>query len=128
MIDHMGVSVKDYAASKRFYTAALAPLGVFEMMEVTPEQNATGFACGFGAEHNPFFWIGEGVTTDEGIHIAFTAKTRDQVDAFYSTAMQAGATDNGAPGIREQYHPNYYAAFVRDPNGFNVEAVCHTPE
>lgn len=128
MIDHMGVSVRDYQASKRFYAAALAPLGIVEIMEVTPEQNPTGWACGYGKDGKPFFWIGEGERTDEGLHFAFAVETRAEVDAFHAAALAAGATDNGPPGLRTIYHPTYYAAFVRDPNGFNVEAVCHRPE
>ena len=128
MIDHMGVSVRDYQGSKRFYAAALAPLGIGEIVEVTPDQNPTGWACGFGKAGKPFFWIGEGKQADEGMHVAFLAETRAEVDAFHAAALAAGATDNGAPGLRPIYHPAYYGAFVRDLNGFNVEAVCHGPE
>ena len=128
MIDHMGVSVRDYTASKAFYAAALKPLGIVQIVEVTPEQNPSGWACGFGSDHKPYFWIGEGQTVDAGFHLAFQARTRAEVDAFYEAALKAGAADNGAPGIRAIYHPNYYGAFVRDLNGFNLEAVCHAPE
>ncbi len=128
MIDHLGVSVLDYAASKAFYTEALAPLGIGLIMEVTPEQNPSGWACGFGKAGKPSFWIGEGEGADAGFHIAFVAESRAEVDAFYAAARAAGASDNGPPGLRPIYHPDYYGAFVRDLNGFNVEAVCHHPE
>lgn len=128
MLDHVGVSVLDYEASKRFYAATLAPLGLTLLVEVTPDQNATGWACGFGADGKPFFWIGEGEQVDRGLHLAFLATNHAQVDAFHAAALAAGAIDNGGPGLRPVYHPDYYAAFVRDLNGFNVEAVCHTPE
>lgn len=128
MIDHLGVSVKDYEASKRFYAEALKPLGIGLIMEVGPDVNPSGWACGFGSERRPYFWIGEGQTVDEGCHLAFEAKTRAEVDAFHDAALKAGASDNGAPGLRPHYHPNYYGAFVRDLNGFNLEAVCHAPE
>jgi catechol 2,3-dioxygenase-like lactoylglutathione lyase family enzyme len=123
VIDHLGISVKDYAKSKAFYLSALSPLGIGVVMEVT---DADGQALGLGAEGKPFFWVSEaplGGTT----HLAFAAKTRAQVDAFYAAALKAGAGDNGHPGIRPHYHPNYYGAFVIDPNGINLEAVCHTP-
>lgn len=128
MIDHLGVSVVDYPASKRFYEAALKPLGLSQIMEVGPDQNPSGWACGYGTDGKPFFWIGEGERADEGMHVAFLADSRAEVDAFYAAAIAAGATDNGPPGLRPIYHPNYYGAFVRDLNGFNVEAVCHRPE
>jgi len=128
MIDHLGISVLDYAASKRFYQAALAPLGVALVLEVTPEQNPSGWASGFGRNGKPDFWISEGGQTDPGFHIAFLADSRAQVDAFHAAALTAGGTDNGQPGLRPIYHPNYYGAFVRDLNGFNVEAVFHGPD
>lgn len=128
MIDHVGFAVTSLDASRAFYEAALAPLGIAVLMTVTPEQTeAGGTAIGFGREANPFFWIGDNEEVGEGTHIAFTADSRDQVDAFYKAAMETGGRDNGAPGLREHYHPNYYAAFVFDPDGTNVEAVCHKP-
>jgi catechol 2,3-dioxygenase-like lactoylglutathione lyase family enzyme len=123
VIDHLGVAVKNFAESKAFYLSALAPLGIGVVMEVT---DAEGKAAGLGTDGKPFFWIGEAPIRGS-LHLAFAAKTRAQVDAFYAAAMRAGATDNGPPGIRAHYHPNYYAAFVIDPNGVNLEAVCHTP-
>lgn len=128
MIDHVGFAVTSLDASKAFYEAALAPLGIAVLMTVTPEQaKAGGTAIGFGKDSNPFFWIGDNEEVGEGTHVAFTADSRDQVDAFYKAALATGGRDNGAPGIREHYHPNYYAAFVFDPDGTNVEAVCHKP-
>lgn len=127
MIDHIGISVENYAASKGFYLAALAPLGIGIVMNVPREESgAASDYTGFGAEGKPFFWIGEG-SVARGLHVALVAQTRAQVDAFYAAALAAGAKDNGPPGIRAHYHPNYYGAFVIDPNGINLEAVCHKP-
>jgi catechol 2,3-dioxygenase-like lactoylglutathione lyase family enzyme len=115
------LDVTDYAASKAFYEQALAPLGMRMVMEPGPE---TG---GFGEEF-PFFWItrrGRGL--QGGVHVAFTARDRAMVGAFHEAALAAGGTDNGGPGVREIYHPDYYGAFVLDPDGNNVEAVCHRP-
>ena len=128
MIDHLGISVHDHAASKSFYLHALAPLNIGVVMEVPKAQSgAASDYTGFGNNNKPFFWIGEGQTASQ-MHLCFTAETRAQVDAFYAAAMKAGAKDNGQPGIREHYHPNYYGAFVTDLNGVNLEAVCHKPE
>lgn len=127
MIDHLGISVPDFAASKQFYLTALAPLGIGVVMNVPKEES--GGPCdftGFGADGKPFFWIAQGVGP-QGMHLCFTARTRAEVDAFYHAALAAGARDNGPPGIRAHYHPNYYAAFVIDINGVNLEAVCHQP-
>ena len=121
LIDHIGLSVSDYERSKAFYSKVLAPLDVTLIMEVK------GFA-GFGKRGKPEFWIGESPNTQVPMHIAFVAENREAVRQFYDTAIQAGAKDNGAPGIREIYHPNYYGAFVLDPDGHNIEAVCHEPE
>jgi catechol 2,3-dioxygenase-like lactoylglutathione lyase family enzyme len=126
MIDHLGITVHDHAASKRFYLAALAPLDIGVAMEV-PKAVSGGPSdyTGFGNNNKPYFWIGEGQQVASGMHLCFTADTRAQVDAFYAAAIKAGARDNGKPGIREHYHPNYYGAFVIDLNGVNLEAVCH---
>jgi catechol 2,3-dioxygenase-like lactoylglutathione lyase family enzyme len=123
MLDHVGFEVSDYELSKAFYTAALAPLGVDLLMEF---QSA---AAGFGAETEhgpkPYFWIhSRGRPVVSGAHVAFAAPDRETVDAFHAAALAVGATDNGAPGPRPIYHPNYYG-FVTDPDGNNVEAVCH---
>lgn len=127
MLDHIGLTVADYARSRAFFDAALAPLGIGVMMEVTAEQTGGHAHCGFGAEMKPFFWFGTGGAATAGVHVAFTAKDRATVDAFYAAAMAAGGRDNGPPGIRAHYHPNYYGAFVFDPDGHNIEAVCHAP-
>lgn len=128
MIDHIGFAVKDADASKRFYAAALAPLGLKLVMSATPEQTESGgTAHGFGTESNPFFWIADGERVGQGTHVAFTVETRAQVDAFHKAALAAGGTDHGAPGPRPHYGPDYYAAFILDPDGMNIEAVCHRP-
>jgi catechol 2,3-dioxygenase-like lactoylglutathione lyase family enzyme len=128
MIDHVGFPVSDYAKSKAFYEKALAPLGYSAIMEATAEQTESGAAaCGFGKDHKPDFWIGgEGGLTGV-IHVAIVVESRAIVDAFYKAALAAGGKDNGAPGIRAHYHPGYYGAFVLDPDGHNIEAVCHKP-
>ena len=130
MIDHVGFKVSDYAASKAFYGRALAPLGYGLVMEVTPEMTGgDSHHAGFGANGKPDFWIGSSSSpTREGLHVALVARSRADVDAFHAAALAAGARDNGAPGLRSVYHPNYYGAFVIDPDGHNIEAVCHAPE
>lgn len=128
MIDHTGFPVSDLEGSKRFYSEALAPLGVSLLVEVTPEQTGGGAHAGFGADAKPSFWIGDEGQPPTSLHIAFTATSRAMVDAFYAAAIKAGGRDNGPPGLRPYYHPNYYGAFVLDPDGVNVEAVCHGPE
>jgi len=129
MLDHIGFAVADYAASKDFYTRALAPLGYGLVMEVTPEMTgvADAWHAGFGAQGKPSFWIGTGKGIGGGLHVAFCAQTRGAVDAFHAAALAAGARDNGAPGLRPHYHKDYYGAFVIDRDGHNVEAVCHKP-
>jgi len=126
VIDHLGVSVRSYDQSRAFYLAALEPLGISVVMEVGPEETGGPRYLGLGVNGRPFFWIGEG-SVDSGMHLAFTAASRAEVDAFHAAALQAGAKDNGGPGLRPHYHPNYYGAFVIDLNGFNLEAVCHAP-
>ena len=122
MIDHVGINVSDYEASKAFYTHALAPLGYSLMME--PMEGIGGF----GRDGNPDFWIaGVREPTTHNVHVALRVPDRDTVEAFHAAALEAGGTDNGPPGVREHYHPNYYGAFVLDPDGNNVEAVCHKP-
>jgi len=127
MIDHLGIAVRDHAASLAFYQRALAPLGIGVMMSVPKAvSGAPSDGTGFGAEGKPFFWIGEGAVTS-GVHLCFVARDRGSVDRFYKEALAGGARDNGPPGIRAHYHPNYYGAFVIDLNGVNLEAVCHAP-
>jgi len=129
IIDHFGIGVSDYPRAKEFYAAALAPLGITLVMEVGPEQSASHVhACGFGKGGKPEFWIGSDGKTTPPAHIAFVVDSRAEVRAFYDAALRAGARDNGAPGLRPQYHPSYYGAFVLDLDGHNVEAVCHKPE
>jgi len=129
MLDHIGFPVSDLARSRAFYLTALAPLGIAPVLEVTAEQtHGHGAHVGFGAEGKPFFWIGDGKPPQGAAHIAFTAADRATVDAFYRAAVAAGGTDNGGPGLRPHYHPDYYGAFVIDPDGNNIEAVCHAPE
>ena len=133
MLDHVSLRVADYDRSKKFYEAALAPLGYTLLME-----SASG--AGFRKEFIPDFWIKQGEPMNfEGragppefpgcggpaVHVAFVSADRGMVDAFYRAALAAGARDNGAPGLRPNYHPNYYGAFVLDPDGYNIEAVCH---
>jgi catechol 2,3-dioxygenase-like lactoylglutathione lyase family enzyme len=128
MIDHVGFAVSDLATSSGFYAAALAPLGIAELMRVAPEQtDSGGTAIGYGKDR-PFFWIGDNERVGQGTHVAFAADTRAEVDAFHAAAIAAGGTDHGAPGIRAHYHPNYYGGFVLDPDGLNIEAVCHAAE
>ncbi|HEU4623763.1 MAG TPA: VOC family protein [Steroidobacteraceae bacterium] len=127
MIDHLSIAVRDHAASKAFYLAALAPLGIGIVMTVSKEESgAPSDFTGFGSGGKPFFWISEGQAAGH-MHLAFSAKSRAQVDLFYRAAIAAGAKDNGPPGVRAHYHPNYYGAFVTDINGVNLEAVCHAP-
>lgn len=121
IIDHIGIAVSDYEKSKEFYLKALAPLEIGLVAEVQ------GWA-GFGKEGKPEFWFGLGKEAQNPMHIAFVANTREMVNQFYKASLEAGALDNGEPGIREIYHPNYYGAFVIDPNGHNIEAVCHLEE
>lgn len=122
MLDHVGFAVRDYARSKAFYEKALAPLGISVLYE--PQ----GLAAGFGRDGKRFFWIeAQGRPVEGRLHLAFTAEDRDTVDAFHAAALEAGATDSGAPGVRAMYHPHYYGAYVFDPDGHNVEAVCHAP-
>jgi len=117
MIDHIGLAVSDFARSKEFFQRALAPLGYVVIMEFDG-------AAGFGRDGKPDFWIGPGAA-GSATHVAFAAAQHSVVDQFYAAAIAAGGRDNGAPGLRPQYHPNYYGAFVIDPDGNNVEAVCH---
>jgi catechol 2,3-dioxygenase-like lactoylglutathione lyase family enzyme len=119
MFDHIGIPVSDLERARAFYAAALAPLGVQEVMSFET-------FIGFGRER-PQFWImlGRPAETAPRVHIAFTAGNRLEVDTFHRAALDAGGTDHGAPGLRPHYHSNYYGAFVLDPDGHNIEAVCH---
>jgi len=150
MLDHVGFAVSDAERSRAFYEHALAPLGIGLIMTATADQTESGgTAHGFGSDGKPYFWFGDNgdsgadvpqtsaampgghgdlITVGEGTHVAFAAQSRADVDAFHRAALAAGGTDNGAPGLRPHYHPDYYGAFVLDPDGINVEAVCHRPE
>lgn len=126
MIDHIGLAVSDLTRARTFYEGALAPLGITLQMEVTEEMTGGhGAHLGFGVPDNPLFWIGSSRTPSTGVHVAFAAKDSAMVDAFYAAALAAGGRDNGAPGLRPEYHPGYYGAFVLDPDGNNIEAVFH---
>ncbi len=128
MIDHTGIDVDDFERSKAFYSRALAPLGYALLMEFPAAVTGHTDVAGFGEVPKPDFWISRGTANRPPIHVAFRAANRKTVDAFYHAALAAGGKDHGAPGLRPHYHPNYYGAFVIDPDGHNIEAVCHTPE
>jgi catechol 2,3-dioxygenase-like lactoylglutathione lyase family enzyme len=128
VIDHTGITVSDLATSRRFYEQALAPLG-YRVVKTLAD------ACGFGeprgraagTDPSGDFWISVGAPMEPRVHFAFTATATAEVDAFYAAAIAAGGRDNGPPGLRPRYHKDYYAAFVLDPDGYNLEAVCHAP-
>ena len=120
MLDHIGVRVSDYDRSRDFYVGALAPLGYSLVMEPAPGVG------GFGPEF-PDFWIFTADAPSGPAHVAFRTGSREVVDAFHAAALAVGGRDNGGPGVREIYHPQYYGAYVLDPDGHNVEAVCHEP-
>lgn len=125
ILDHIEFAVSDADASRRFYEAALAPLSVLHIMTIGPTRTRTrGTRHGFGTDGYPCLWIHDREPPATGTHIAFAADDRTAVDAFHSAAVAAGGIDNGPPGIRMQYHPDYYAAYVLDPDGVNVEVVC----
>jgi catechol 2,3-dioxygenase-like lactoylglutathione lyase family enzyme len=127
MIDHTGLLMSDPAKSRRFYGAALGPLGYTLLMEIPKEHTGGKVVYGYGVAPKADFWLAEGTPNEPRIHIAFRADSRRQVDEFYRAAMAAGGRDNGPPGPRPHYHEHYYGAFVLDPDGHNIEAVCHTP-
>jgi catechol 2,3-dioxygenase-like lactoylglutathione lyase family enzyme len=119
LIDHLTVPVRDFEVSKRFYLRALEPFGA-RMVELEG-------AAGFGSEGNEDFWVAPGEPAAP-VHLAFAARDRATVDAFHAVATAVGGRNNGPPGLRPQYHEHYYAAYVIDPDGNNIEAVCHSPE
>ena len=121
MIDHIVLNVTDIGRSRAFYEAALAPLE----LEIVADY---GEFLGFGRQDRPFFWIAQREPHHHGVHVAFAASRRAVVDDFHAGALSAGGRDNGSPGLRQQYSPDYYGAFVFDPDGNNIEAVCHTAE
>lgn len=128
MIDHTGIVVSDFERSKAFYRQALAPIAYQLLLEFPAAVTGHTEVAGFGEPPKPDFWISRGTPNQPPLHIAFRVNTRAEVDAFHRAALAAGGTDNGAPGLRPHYHPDYYGAFVRDPDGHNIEAVCHAPE
>ena len=127
MIDHTGVAVADFQASKVFYTLALAPIGYSLLIEFPALVIGHQGAAGFGEPPKPDFWIGGDRANVPSVHVAFRVVNRALVDAFHKAAIAAGGRDNGPPGLRPHYHSNYYAAFVLDPDGHNLEVVCHEP-
>ncbi len=126
MIDHITFGVSDMQRSAAFYDRAFAPLGVTMLFEVPPEHTGGVRVRGYG-DRRPWFWIAEEDATRGKLHVALSAANRTAVDAFHREALAAGGRDNGAPGLRAHYHPDYYGAFVLDPDGNNIEAVCHEP-
>lgn len=127
MIDHTGFNCSNIHKSKEFYSKALAPLGYEVLMEFSKDVTGDTDVVGFGMAGKADFWIGEGTPQKPHVHVAFRAPSRKAVDAFYKAALSAGGKDNGAPGPRPHYHADYYGCFVWDPDGHNVEAVCHDP-
>ena len=127
MIDHTGVLVSDFARSKEFYRRALAPIGYRILAEFPAAMTGSTDVAGFGVPPKPDFWIADGRPNVPPIHIAFRVENRALVQAFYQAALAAGGRDNGAPGPRPHYHEHYFGAFVLDPDGHNIEAVCHDP-
>jgi len=128
MLDHVSLSVTDLARAKAFYSIALAPLGLEVVGEVSAEQSGSVAFAGFGIGRKGQLWLAEKGQQTPATHICFRAASCSDVRAFHDAALAAGGSDNGAPGIREIYHPAYYAAFVTDPEGHNIEAVCFEPE
>ena len=129
MIDHIGFPVSDYVRSKAFYSQALAPLGYELVKEIDgAHTESRAPAAGFGSSGKPDFWIGGEGGLEKALHVAIAVADRESVDAFHAAALQAGGKDNGSPGLRPHYGPNYYAAFVLDPDGHNIEAVCHAAD
>lgn len=124
-MDHVGIGVADLDAAVAFYDAALAPLGIKRLMSYGAKDGQIDHV-GYGDGVKPYFWIGRGEQVGGYVHLAFPALDRSSVDAFYAAAIAAGGRDNGPPGLRPQYHPGYYGAFVLTPDGLNVEAVHHT--
>jgi catechol 2,3-dioxygenase-like lactoylglutathione lyase family enzyme len=125
MIDHTSLQVSDPARSRRFYEAALAPLGYAVLKEIPTQFTGGKIVLGYGVAPKPDFWTAEGTPNEPRLHVAFRAEDHAQVDAFYKAALAAGGKDNGPPGPRPHYHEKYYGAFVLDPDGHNIEAVCH---
>ena len=128
MFDHTGVIVSDFEKSKLFYSQALAPMGYSLVTELPASVTGGAEVAGFGESPKPEFWITKGRPNNPPVHVAFRVQTRALVEVFFKAAMAAGGRDNGGPGPRPHYHPDYYAAYVLDPDGHNIEVVCHSPE
>ena len=128
MIDHTGLNVSDPGKSRQFYDRALAPLGYAVLKEIPTQFTGGLVVLGYGVAPKPDFWVAQGTPSEPRLHIAFRADNRKVVDEFYRAAIAAGGRDNGPPGPRPHYHEHYYGAFVLNPDGHNIEAVCHTPE
>ena len=127
MIDHTGINVSDLVRSVAFYRAALAPIGYELLLEFPAEVTGGAATAGFGAAPKADFWVSGGVPNRPPLHVAFRVSERARVDAFHAAALRAGGYDNGAPGVRPHYHPDYYGAFILDFDGHNIEVVCHEP-
>ena len=127
MIDHTGIFASKFEISKTFYSGALSAIGYQLLAEFPASVTGHTDVAGFGEPPKPDFWVSKGTSNISPIHVAFRVNSRSLVDAFYKAAIAAGGRDNGAPGLRPHYHPNYYGAFVLDPDGHNIEAVCHEP-
>ncbi len=128
MLDHVGLHVSDFARAKDFYRKALAAIGYQLIAEFSAEVTGSTAVAGFGDPPKPDFWIhsaAQGARTAPAAHVAFRVPTKKLVDEFHAAAIAAGGRDNGAPGPRPHYHADYYGAFVLDPDGHNIEAVCH---
>jgi len=125
IIDHVEIAVRDADLSREFYEQALAPLDIVRLITIPADRtHHGGTRHGFGKDGYPRLWVHSGGTPGVGLHIAFAASDRATVDSFYSAALTAGGIDNGKPGVRPRYHDSYYAAYVIDPDGINVEVVC----
>ena len=126
MIDHIGIAVSDAGRSRDFYDELLGAIGLRRLVTIpAADKESGGETHGYGQPDDAFFWIGDNERVGEGTHVAFRVENRAQVHAFHAAGLRAGGRDHGAPGLRPHYGPNYYAAFILDPNGINVEAVCH---
>ena len=128
MIDHTGIAVSDFERSKAFYSRALAPIAYRLQLELPASVTGNTAIAGFGAPAKPDFWIAAGTPNSPPVHVAFRVAERALVETFHRAAVDAGGRDNGAPGLRPHYHPDYYGAFVLDPDGHNIEAVCRREE
>ncbi|MTD16715.1 VOC family protein [Nakamurella sp. YIM 132087] len=125
-IDHLNMSVTDVATSRDFYDAVLPTVGVSKLLDF-PADGDRPWMVGYGIHPKPFLWLVDHGTTDPNLHLAFTVDTRAEVDAFHAAALAAGGTSREEPAVHPEYHPDYYGAFVNDPDGLNLEAVCHAP-